>query len=654
MFYNQNMKKNIRKIIFLLILFNIQNLFANNLNVLQETAKSILQRDFSVFNIFDFEFSDDEIWCFVNAETKSTSTNNVYAVNLINPELSTIIFHNPIIGTHTVADIVYNNENKTLYFIVNNGIESHPGIRTFETSGFYAISISSDGTFLPENLRYYYRLEGWNVENVIKTYLIDTIYPDYKKFCKFFTDFSNPQIRDKAVFCVNDENGNKLFNEAAARYIQKLDKLDSFIYQTNKWNCFPLENHVFIADENGNPTDISAVSYYFDSKYDKDFFCGTKSITSSFSDLFFLNGSVYFTYNRGSFHYDEGLWRTDYSSIYKIQDDETGFYVKECEHLKSIKALPYEWSNESDSPINLIKDKKGKNSAVLINDVNGESLWFFDGAKVEIYSSFDEYNNQNNKSNIIYFVLIFIFLLIFIIVFVKKKNIFNRIIYRIQENEHEKIAADIHDSVVQDLRAIRIKAELLKVYESSSEIQRQIIDEITLCITKMRDICYGLSPAELNDFYSKDNQVDFYSILNCLGNQFTVKTNIPCSINFYGNKSDHNGIFLQKEDCLNLIRIIQEALKNIEKHSFATQAQILIQENKIYIIDNGRGCDLLKVLSWKNSRKHFGLRMMKKRAKLIEGCQIFFLSTINDGMQVKIVFNKNIFNKKETMVKNEK
>lgn len=648
MFYNQSMKKDIRIIFILLILFNIQNLFAKNLNTLQESAKSILKRDFDVLNIFSIEISDDENWCFVNAETKSTSTNNVYAVNLLNPELSTIIFNNPIIGTHTVSDIAYNNENKTLYFIVNNGMESLPGIRTFETSGFYAISISSEGTFLPQNLRYYYRLEGWNVENVIKTYLKDTIYPNYKKFCKFFTDFSNPQVRDKAVFCVKDENGNKLFNEEAARYIHKLDKLDSFIYQTNEWKCFPLENHVFIADENGIPTDISAVSYYFDSKQDKNFFCGTKSITSSCSDLFFLNGTIYFTYNIGSFHYDEGQWRTDYSSIYKIRDDESGFYVEECELLINIKALPYEWSDKSESPINIIKDKKGKNSAVLINEVNGKSICYFDGFKVETYTSFDEYKNQNNKSNTVYFTFYFI-LLVFIIFFVIKTdifNIFNRIIYRIQENEHEKIAADIHDSVVQDLRAIRIKTELLKVHESSSEIQRQIIDEITLCITKMRDICYGLSPAELNEFCSKDNQVNFYSIVNCLGNQFTVKTNIPCSVKFYGNKGEYNEFFLQKEDCFNLIRIIQEALKNIEKHSFATQAQILIQENKIFIIDNGRGCDLSKVFSWINSKNHFGLRMMKKRAKLIEGCQIFFLSTINDGMQVKIVLNKNIFNKK--------
>ena len=95
--------------------------------------------------------------------------------------------------------------------------------------------------------------------------------------------------------------------------------------------------------------------------------------------------------------------------------------------------------------------------------------------------------------------------------------------------------------------------------------------------------------------------------------------------------------------------MIQEILSNIEKHSFATQAQILIRQNKgdcssgtgeirIFITDNGHGCDLRKVLSTKN-KNHFGLRMMKERANLIEGCQIDFRSALNDGMQVKIVLS---------------
>lgn len=41
---------------------------------------------------------------------------------------------------------------------------------------------------------------------------------------------------------------------------------------------------------------------------------------------------------------------------------------------------------------------------------------------------------------------------------------------------------------------------MLGVNEASQERHHQMIDEITLCITKMRDICYGLSPAELKDF----------------------------------------------------------------------------------------------------------------------------------------------------------
>ena len=220
----------------------------------------------------------------------------------------------------------------------------------------------------------------------------------------------------------------------------------------------------------------------------------------------------------------------------------------------------------------------------------------------------------------------------------RQGNLSSKSVYKIQEDEREKIAGDIHDSVVQDLRAIRIKAEMLEINEAGKEKQNQLINDITLCITKMRDICYGLSPAELKIFDDRET-ADLYSIIQSLASQFTVKTNIPCSLQKSGFD---DSLMIKKESCQNLVRIIQEALKNIEKHSFATQAQIIIKEEKendevrLYITDNGRGCDLKKIQGTRAAKNHFGLRMMKERAKIIPGCSVEFRSAINDGMQVKI------------------
>ena len=96
---------------------------------------------------------------------------------------------------------------------------------------------------------------------------------------------------------------------------------------------------------------------------------------------------------------------------------------------------------------------------------------------------------------------------------------------------------------------------------------------------------------------------------------------------------------LEKEKTQNLFRVIQEALTNIEKHSYATQASIFIKKDGssliIYVTDDGIGCnpeDLDKKLK---SKEHLGLRSMKDRMELIGG-SIEFFTAQNDGMEIKL------------------
>ena len=621
--------------------------FAEKIQELPWKAREILENDFKVCSVIDYEKSKDKKWYFVNGQLSDTWQNNVYAVNIQSPELSTLLYENYLIGVQTVPDLVYNPANKSLYFMVDNGNSSEYGVRTYQDSGFYALSPAADGSYHSEDLRHYYSLRHWVVSEVVKNYLLLPAEPDYKGFCKYFTDFADRNLRDRAVFCTKDENGNLLTGEAAAKYIYESDKINYFINQRNKWGNFPLEDYVFVKDENGAVTGQPAVSYYAEAKEDKNFFNPNKDISSTRTDFFLLKDKVYFTVNFGSTHAD-GKWHFDYAKIYQIKDDKEGFFIEDVELLKNIDFMYYEWYSGT-SPISEIKNKEGLTKAVLAKDIDGKTLWYFDGEKVERYESEEdllkamEAQALNIKNLIIVLlgiiVLALLFILSFLIVKIRRHgNLSSKSVYKIQEDEREKIAGDIHDSVVQDLRAIRIKAEMLEINEAGKEKQNQLINDITLCITKMRDICYGLSPAELKIFDDRET-ADLYSIIQSLASQFTVKTNIPCSLQKSGFD---DSLMIKKESCQNLVRIIQEALKNIEKHSFATQAQIIIKEEKendevrLYITDNGRGCDLKKLQGARAAKNHFGLRMMKERAKIIPGCSVEFRSAINDGMQVKI------------------
>ena len=266
-------------------------------------------------------------------------------------------------------------------------------------------------------------------------------------------------------------------------------------------------------------------------------------------------------------------------------------------------------------------------------------------------------NNDTSikKLKIIIFVLVFIILsgslvsIIFIIKRIrqdkeslKKQKIFK---YNIQEEERAKISRDIHDSVVQDIRTIRLEIELLKVREESEFQLKKAIDLVTNCIVKLRNICYNLTPAELVTYQEGDSsEIELISMIKNIVVQFTERTHIPCTLNIEEN---FEYPVLEKHVNVHLFRVMQEALTNIEKHSYATSTKIFIKneskkteskENQkymvVYITDDGIGCDVTKMLS-KTKKMHFGVASMQERMRIIGGTIDFFSNT-GDGMEIRL------------------
>ncbi len=232
------------------------------------------------------------------------------------------------------------------------------------------------------------------------------------------------------------------------------------------------------------------------------------------------------------------------------------------------------------------------------------------------------------------FCLLFVVVIIFIIRKTGKKlELHQNQILQIQEEEKSKISREIHDTVVQDLRAIRIEAEAIQTDDLNQK--NRVVEDITKCIIKMRNICYDLSPAELADAVRKDDdEIDLISIIENLCKQFATKTNIDSSIQI--DKSIKYPDF-DKTTCLNVVRVFQEILNNINKHSYATKVIVLIKppaENylTIFVIDDGVGCKI-ESLNPKNLKNHFGIRNMRERMTSIGGSVDFF-SSPDEGMKV--------------------
>ena len=213
--------------------------------------------------------------------------------------------------------------------------------------------------------------------------------------------------------------------------------------------------------------------------------------------------------------------------------------------------------------------------------------------------------------------------------------------FAVEEKIRAEISSDIHDSVVQDIRAVRLDVERLKVQKESEDLQQVAVKNLTDCIKKMRDICYSLNPAEIANAELKGSKVDVISVVQTLCEQFSEKTKIPFQLDSEQNLSS---AFLKKEEASYVSRIVQEILSNIQKHSFATKFTLLIRQKEdekqagkilsFIIIDDGVGCDI-NALSKKKMKTHFGMRNMKLFAKTA-GAKIEFLSAADEGMQVRL------------------
>ena len=333
------------------------------------------------------------------------------------------------------------------------------------------------------------------------------------------------------------------------------------------------------------------------------------------------------------------LWSPDFSKIYAISDSEEDFLVYQPSGWGEIKAdifeLPYPKAPK-EAPI---FEKDGE---FFLRGVNHSDIWQlqkdFSFKKVDLNG---KKNDFSGKAIAILQILSSLLLALSVIFYLAFKK-FNsaRFIFGIQQKTREEISSDIHDSVVQDIRAIRLDVERLKVNAESEDLQKTTVNNLTECIKRMRDICYGLNPAEIAVAEITNSSTNIISVVQTLCENFSQCTKIQFSLDC---EQDSGTILIETEKAKYVSRIVAEILSNVEKHSFATSLTLLIRQkisdkNRILtfiFVDDGVGCDLKAIFSHANMKKHFGLRNIKKYAELCGG-SIDFLSEKNEGMQVKL------------------
>ena len=207
-------------------------------------------------------------------------------------------------------------------------------------------------------------------------------------------------------------------------------------------------------------------------------------------------------------------------------------------------------------------------------------------------------------------------------------------ILEIQEQERQRIARDIHDSIVQNMTALVHKSEfVMKVIDSDApraKLELEVINKITReCIDELRGIIYNLHPMSIDD-------LGLEVTMKRLIAQLSTSTEMNIQLNYLDNGNKINSII-----AITIIRIVQELCSNSIKYAQGSEINISIHiENETLLLiheDDGIGYEediLSKPIV--DIKTGFGLSMLRERVTLLGGRIAIGKNTNNVGIRYTI------------------
>ncbi len=154
-----------------------------------------------------------------------------------------------------------------------------------------------------------------------------------------------------------------------------------------------------------------------------------------------------------------------------------------------------------------------------------------------------------------------------------------------QEQERQRIAEELHDSLGQSLLIIKNRAALAQRDIDEKDAVAEQLEELshsaTSAIEECREIAYNLLPFQLKRFGLSKT---LYGIFM----RISEVTDIHATAEI-----DPIDALLPDDAQVNVYRIVQECVNNIIKHSHATEATLTVKRHEreitLLVQDNGRG-----------------------------------------------------------------
>lgn len=188
----------------------------------------------------------------------------------------------------------------------------------------------------------------------------------------------------------------------------------------------------------------------------------------------------------------------------------------------------------------------------------------------------------------------------------------------IQERERRHLAQELHDELGQCLTAIRTDARmLLQDHPDSEDSVNHHAESIDAIARHIYDVTYDLMRALRPTLLDDLGLVD--AVRELIRSQHLERQGVQLELDLKGALND-----MEERLNINLYRMIQEALTNIQRHARCSKAHIRLQRSdadeptdrlELEITDNGCGFDTAII-----SRKgRFGVLGMQARAKALGG-----------------------------------
>ena len=196
-------------------------------------------------------------------------------------------------------------------------------------------------------------------------------------------------------------------------------------------------------------------------------------------------------------------------------------------------------------------------------------------------------------------------------------NFYLHQITRAQEHERQRIAQELHDETAQSLMLMAQRLDSLAStvgqwrHEDMAADLREVRGTAVEALMGLRRLAHDLRPRILDD-------IGLVPALEWLADDLTQQDGIEARVEVDGTLPR-----LSEEAQLLLFRIAQEALRNVGKHSGATEAVLSLQAHddslEMRVADNGRGFTLPRDVGDLAATGKLGLLGMHERARLLGG-----------------------------------